>query len=81
MPKVRVTESGAVGEPPDSSIRYLTLTMTEMRHMTPEILDALLRLLFRDRRGVLYTIHCLRIVPGSNSRYRGCVLPHIVASI
>jgi hypothetical protein len=51
MPKVRVTESGEVGEPPDASIRYLTLTMTEMRHMTADILDALLRLLFRDRRG------------------------------
>jgi hypothetical protein len=28
MPKVRMTESGEVGEPPDSQIRYLTITMT-----------------------------------------------------
>ncbi|KAJ1468616.1 hypothetical protein T484DRAFT_3629631 [Baffinella frigidus] len=51
MPKVRVTESGEVGEPPDSQIRYLPITMTEMRHMSSDLLDALLRLLFRDRRG------------------------------
>ncbi|KAJ1466780.1 hypothetical protein T484DRAFT_1860663, partial [Baffinella frigidus] len=51
MPKVRVTETGEVGEPPDSQIRYLPITMTEMRHMNADLLDALLRLLFRDRRG------------------------------
>ena len=51
MPKVRVTESGEVGEPPDSQIRYLLITMTEMRHMGPEMMDALLHLLHRDRRG------------------------------
>ena len=51
MPKVRVSESGEVGEPPDSSIRHRCITMTEMRHMSADMLDALLRLLFRDRRG------------------------------
>lgn len=28
MPKVRVTESGEIGEPPDAAIRYLPVTMT-----------------------------------------------------
>jgi hypothetical protein len=36
MPKVRVTESGEVGEPPDSQIRYLPITMTGESH-TPTV--------------------------------------------
>jgi hypothetical protein len=51
MPKVRMSESGEVGEPPDSSIRYRAVTMTEQRHVTADTLDAILRMLFRDRRG------------------------------
>ena len=57
MPKARVTETGAVGEPPDCTIRYSTVTMTEQRHLTGDMLDSLLRVLFRDRRGDLCPDH------------------------